>query len=253
MSDLRNITLLPLNSLEEHPFNPNEMSDAMQEMLAQEIEEDGFLEPIVVVPQQGVSGKYLIVRGHQRVKILRKKGETHVPAIIKNDWTDPATIMEKMISHNNIKGERNPAKFTKAVMALRQQRTLEAVEEARRLGFETPKALQEALINKQEKIKTAAEMADNSDVQKKRIFIQNINYAVQEIIDKEGDTLEHGYIIFCYKNQIHLVVQATEEIQASIESLKKMSKEDPLKASAALAAGLWEAAKNVDIDFDVDT
>src|SRR6266700_915896 len=49
------------------------------------IKEVGLIEPLVVYPQKGAAGKYLLLDGHLRFFALRELGETEAECIIASD------------------------------------------------------------------------------------------------------------------------------------------------------------------------
>ena len=53
--------------------------------IVRSITEVGMVEPLMVHPQKGASGKYLLVDGHLRLHALRELGETEADCIIAND------------------------------------------------------------------------------------------------------------------------------------------------------------------------
>jgi ParB-like chromosome segregation protein Spo0J len=53
--------------------------------IVKSIKQVGMVEPLMVHPQKGASGKYLLVDGHLRLHALRELGETEADCIIAND------------------------------------------------------------------------------------------------------------------------------------------------------------------------
>jgi ParB-like chromosome segregation protein Spo0J len=49
------------------------------------IKEVGLVEPLVVHPQKGGEGKYLLLDGHLRLVALKELGETEADCVIAND------------------------------------------------------------------------------------------------------------------------------------------------------------------------
>src|ERR1043166_2585438 len=49
------------------------------------IKEVGMIEPLVVFPQKGAAGKYLLLDGHLRFFALKNLGETEAECIIASD------------------------------------------------------------------------------------------------------------------------------------------------------------------------
>lgn len=71
MTGSKEIRVIPLVELSEHPSNPNRMKKEMFVKLVRHIEKSGNYEPIVV---REFDGGYQILNGHHRVKALREIG-----------------------------------------------------------------------------------------------------------------------------------------------------------------------------------
>lgn len=84
------ITEIPIDKLvsSEQPFKVLD-NDEMAE-LAEDIKNNGVLQPIIVVPE---GDKYRILAGHRRTFASKKAGLTTVPAIVKNDVKSEKNII----------------------------------------------------------------------------------------------------------------------------------------------------------------
>jgi hypothetical protein len=60
------------------------------------VREVGIIEPLVVFPQDGTAGTYLLLDGHLRLEALKDLGETHAPCIVSTD--DEAYTYNRRIS-----------------------------------------------------------------------------------------------------------------------------------------------------------
>jgi ParB-like chromosome segregation protein Spo0J len=49
------------------------------------VREVGIIEPLIVFPQNGNSGTYLLLDGHVRLQVLKDLGQTHAPCLIATD------------------------------------------------------------------------------------------------------------------------------------------------------------------------
>jgi len=60
------------------------------------VREVGIIEPLIVFPQNGKSGKYILLDGHVRLEVLKDLGQSHAPCLIATD--DEAYTYNKRIS-----------------------------------------------------------------------------------------------------------------------------------------------------------
>lgn len=72
------VKVLPLASLKPAEYNPRTISDESMSRLRRSMDEFGLVEPIVVNKRTG----YTVVGGHQRLEILRARGETEIPCSV---------------------------------------------------------------------------------------------------------------------------------------------------------------------------
>jgi ParB/RepB/Spo0J family partition protein len=76
------VRALTIDSLTEHPDNPNVMSASAFGKLVRNIENTGLYEPVVVRPSPNTPGKFQIINGHHRVRALRKLNSATVNAVV---------------------------------------------------------------------------------------------------------------------------------------------------------------------------
>ncbi len=55
------------------------------QMIAASVREVGIIEPLVVTPQSGKRGMYLLLDGHVRLEILRELGRESVTCLVSTD------------------------------------------------------------------------------------------------------------------------------------------------------------------------
>ena len=92
----------------------------------------------------------------------------------------------------------------------------------------------------QEELKAAKE--------KRAHLIDNVSFVVQEILNKHGDTIKNGFMLFTYKNRTHLIVQCDDDTYALTkmvaELLKRENEEINKFLTLALRLGIehssWE-------------
>jgi len=93
---------ISVDQIDSHPSNPRKDLGDLTE-LAASIQEQGLLEPVLLVPGAQGSGKfpsrYTVIAGHRRTAAAREAGLTTVPAIIREGMTQ-AEQLEVMLVEN---------------------------------------------------------------------------------------------------------------------------------------------------------
>ncbi len=99
MPDARRV---PLSRLRPNPFQVRQDFDspaalqALQE-LADDIRKRDLLEPLVVRPiEENGEELYQIIAGERRFRAARLAGKTHVPVIVRDNWTDSDARMASL-------------------------------------------------------------------------------------------------------------------------------------------------------------
>jgi ParB-like chromosome segregation protein Spo0J len=71
-------------------------SNAKYQKVLSSVREIGIIEPLVVFPQDGAAGTYLILDGHLRLEALKELGQTHAPCLVSTD--DEAYTYNRRVS-----------------------------------------------------------------------------------------------------------------------------------------------------------
>lgn len=91
---------LPLDRLQEAPWNPNQMDGAMLARLRESLSRYGLVHNLVVRP---VNGAYEVISGNQRLEALKALGCTHAPCLVVALDDVQARLLAQAI--NRIQGE----------------------------------------------------------------------------------------------------------------------------------------------------
>ena len=87
----KNISIEKLFPFEGHPFKVQDNEE--MECLAESIQQNGVLSPIIVRPKENTPDEYEIISGHRRVMASRKAGITEIPALVVSLDRDAAAIV----------------------------------------------------------------------------------------------------------------------------------------------------------------
>lgn len=105
---------LPIDLIVPNMYNPNEMSEEAFSFLEENVEQVGFVDPIVVTPDS--DGNFVIIDGQHRWEQQRMSGVKDIPCVIvSNEIFDEKTLMLQTVRLNNIRGTLNPDKFNSLI------------------------------------------------------------------------------------------------------------------------------------------
>lgn len=107
-------------SIEPDPDNPNQMDDATLDALLTEIEERGFVQPLLVrkveVSSANPAIQYRIVDGEHRWRVLGQLGADTIPCVVDSDEVNPKL---RMLTMNQLRGTFVPIKMAHLLADLR--------------------------------------------------------------------------------------------------------------------------------------
>lgn len=104
---------LDIEQLEADPANPNELDAETRSALIRDIEENGFVQPLVVRPHQN---RWLIIDGQHRWEALRELGHKTVPCVIDDADVDEARM--RLLTLNRLRGSFDVAKLSDTLAEL---------------------------------------------------------------------------------------------------------------------------------------
>jgi hypothetical protein len=193
-------------------------------------EKDGFrFAQSVTINKQGLR----IVGGHQRVDVMSKLGQDWIH---EDDisWVDLTPGSPEEISLCvSLNDEEAAGRWDDDKKA----QVLSTIEEERKELFEKLdlSALKQKLKDKIESATDATSEELRKQKERKAQFIDNVSFAVQEILDKHGDTIKNGFMLFTYKNRTHLIVQCNDDTYALTKMVGELLKRENEEVNKFLA------------------
>lgn len=182
---------LPISVLIPNTKNPNVMSDAEFNMLADNIEKMGITDPILVRPVE--DGQFRVVGGHHRLEVAKVLGFEEVPCTVVTDPTfDEDQEAFQVVRMNVIRGRLSPERFMQMYQGLSSKYSDEIMaesfgfveeEEFRKLVGQVKKALPKEL--KKEFEQSAKELKTINDLSK----------LLNHLFSTYGSTLPYGYML----------------------------------------------------------
>ncbi len=104
--------------IDPHPGNVRADPGDLTE-LADSIREQGILQPIIVQPQPGRPGRFIVLGGHRRLAAAKLAGLEEVPIVVR-PATGPAKAIEVMLVENCQRRDLGPVEKAEALGALRK-------------------------------------------------------------------------------------------------------------------------------------
>jgi len=218
------VIMVPLDHLRPNGWNPQTMTETEFDMLLSEIREDGFDEPILVVPDEdknkdlNTDGYYVIISGEHRWQALKTLEAEAAPCIVKHHWDDCAQRV-KTIRRNIIRGHLDAQRFTELCNHLHEKEKIALEEMATTLGFEGDKEFMRVYLEDAENKRDAAdEMIANAG----GATIDDheaVQFLVDEIFAKYGDTMPHGYMCFHHKGKMNLIARMDDELSEMVVNM----------------------------------
>ncbi len=113
-----------VNQLDDNPENDNiyERDEEADNFLKEDIQNNGVLNPIIIIKSDAHAGRYTIVSGHRRTRVARGLGITELEAreIIAITDQEKAYAKIMLITANSTQRDRKPSEKAKEVKYLKE-------------------------------------------------------------------------------------------------------------------------------------
>ena len=217
--------LIPLDRLIENEWNPNCQSEITFNQLVDEINTDGFQDPLLVVPvnKDDPETKYKIIGGAHRSRAAQVLGMKKVPCFIKTDWDEKEQKL-KTVRRNLISGTLDEVKFTALVNSLASEYNLAVEDLPMLMGFDDKKDFFDKYI-KDEKTEEKPWVGKEEAVSKEILAVDSISDVLNNIFSNYGETVSQDFVFFAHKGKTHLMVLTNDELFAHIEKMVTEIKE----------------------------
>lgn len=125
---------LAIADIDKNPFQTRYVADdhALEE-LANSIQVNGVVQPIVVRPAEDGDGRYTLILGERRLHASKKVGKTHIPALVRKVSTQQAA--EMTIIENLQREDLSPMEQAQAFKVLSTEFNLTQQQIAERVGL----------------------------------------------------------------------------------------------------------------------
>lgn len=201
---------VPIHLIDPNEENPNAMDTATFNMLYDNIEQVGFIDPLFVIPSPTEDGRYKLIGGEHRWEVAKLLEFKKVPCTIVNDEDFDEDLQRfQIVRMNIIHGKMTPDKFVSLVNNLTDKYSEEVFSEM--FGF-TDEAEFNKLLNSTQR-SLPKEMQEDFKAAKAEIkTIDDLSLVLNKLFTAHGDTLPYGYMIieFGGKDSVWLRMKQTD-------------------------------------------
>jgi len=236
---IREAQLVPINALHPNEWNPNVCSEGMLAELVKEIREDGFDQPLQVVPcrcDKIAGDHWMIIGGEHRLKAAHILGMLKLPVVVYDGWQDAAQKI-KTVRRNMLHGDLDARKFTKLVHDLEEdgynQETL-----ARLMAFDSEAALARHILEETQATDKKMLQEYQESAQRDMTAMDSLTDVIQTIFRDSGETVNQGFLAFAYKGKTHVLVLMSPELDATMGKLVETLKLSGANMNDVLLAAL---------------
>jgi hypothetical protein len=242
------IVNIPVGDIDEFDGNPNVQDPNTFTNLVKEIEEDGFDEAIVVVRNKK-DKRYTVVSGNHRLKAAKILAFSEIPCIIKENW-DLDKQKFKVVRRNLLKGELDPAKFTKLVNSLENNYTPEELAEA--MGFNTTDDFERMYMLEQEMEQRQAGAIAAQIAEKETNAVDGLGVILNRLFSEYGDTVPHSFMFFSFGDKIHTMVMMNSKLKMAFEEIALKTAKEGLDINEVLSSCIVEGAASIGLGSGAD-
>lgn len=187
---------IAIDLLDANPNNPNTMNDKMFNMLYENIESVGFIDPIFVVPNPDDKKRYRIIGGEHRWEVAKLLNFDKIPCTIVNDKSFDEDLQTfQVVRQNIIHGKMTPESFTKSVESLSTKYSEEVFAEM--FGFVDEEEFEKLLISTEQNLPKELQ-GDFAEAKKEIKTIDDLSTVLNALFSNYGDTLPFGYMLIDY-------------------------------------------------------
>lgn len=244
MPQINEAVRIPVACLHPNEWNPNEQDEDTFNQLTAEIEEDGFDDPLLVVPcgcSLIAQEHYKIIGGEHRWHSAKVLGMEELPCFVKENW-DEQKQKFKTVRRNLMMGALNPAKFTKLVMEQHEQgMDMDVIRHE--MGFHSEQEFAKYLLDQEERREDWVDAINKAAANKSLDAIGSLSEIMNTIFKEAGDTVEQSYMFFTYGGSLHLLVLMDKPLFGHVQEMVKHLRETGENVTDYMSR-LFEGEKN---------
>lgn len=243
-NNVDDVVMIPMDKLIKAPWNAQEESAEIFNHLVDEIEAEGFDEPLLVITHPDKKDSYLICAGNHRYDAAKLNGMDSLPCIVK-DW-DEATAKIKSIQRNRLHGQPDYRKEKELINQVKDEKALSDEELAKSMAFKTMDDFY-SVYNEETEAAREAEMKEaysHDDISKELGMVDNLSTVLNDIFSQyEGSTIERSFMFFMHKKKLHLMVTCDDKLSKTLKKAVEHINNEGLDATEYFNTLLEDALK----------
>jgi hypothetical protein len=199
---------IPVAALKPNDYNPNELDDRNFNRLAEDMQNIGFLQPLLVVPLD--DGTYRIIDGEHRYEVAKLLDMEQLPCVVaEGDLAKDETKQKyQTMRMNMIRGAIDKRKFKNLVEDLVTNAPLEDVAEA--MAYDDVDALRDLIADARKDL--PKEMRKEFDKAREEIkTVEDLSKVLNRLFTKFGSTLPYNYMILDFGGKDHLWIRLPDK------------------------------------------
>jgi ParB/RepB/Spo0J family partition protein len=231
--------MIPVDLIDPTPDNPNEMTDAEFNMLADNFDRVGFVDPVFVRPLP--NGRYRMIGGNHRLEVAKIAGFAEVPATVNTDPEfDDDQEKFQVVRMNVIRGKLSPEKFLKLYQSLSQKYADDVMAES--FGF----ADQEQFKKLVGQVKTSlpeAMQKEFTEAAKEIKTIEDLSKLLNHLFSTFGDTLAYGYMLLDFGGKESVWLRMSPDTRKALLEVGRICVKEKRTVDAIIGGMIRQMAK----------
>ena len=245
VSDDVEIVKIPIDRIHVSEWNPNDMSDVMFNRLVEDMNNIGFLQPVLVTEQK--DGTYRIIDGEHRYECAKLADMPEIPCVIVSGEFAEDEVKQKFqtMRMNMIRGNVDKRKLASLVNELATEIPIEDIAES--MAFDDVDALKALIEDTRESL--PPEMRKEFDKAKEEIkTVEDLSLVLNRLFTKYGSTLPYNYMIMDFGGKEHIWVRLQKNDLDSIKRYAELAREEKVTFSSLVMASLASYATSENIE-----
>ena len=251
--------LIPTAELRPNDWNPNDMTEAEQRRLREEIQLEGFIDPLIVVPVLSETGTvlwYRILGGEHRFRAAVALGLASIPCTVLSDPCFQDEERQRALTAKLIflKGRVDRTKMVRLVQGFAERYGSEKVRD---LFAVTDKSAWDRMVwgireNLRKAGVTEGALSEFDTKAKDARSAKDLSEIVEALMLTGKQTLPYGFIVFVLGNKKYTYLPTTTATQTALDALMDYCVTHKLNINALLEGALHEALKIAQEPMDLD-
>jgi hypothetical protein len=208
---------VPIHLIDVNQDNPNEMSDAEFNMLADNFQRVGYIDPIFLRPTE--NERFRMIGGHHRLEIAKLEGFEDIDATINTDPDfDEDQERFQLLRMNTIRGKISPKKFLSMYQQMNDKYSEEILRES--FGFADEEEFKKLIKTTQASLpKELQEDFKKASTELKTI--DDLSKLLNRLFTQFGDTLEYGYMLMDFGGKDSIWLRMSNDTKKAVLDVGK--------------------------------